>query len=130
MVEVPAPRSALSVSLEWQALCYFMHNYVLQVEKSPCRGHLVFLPELYQEKITSLSFKHAVLSVSYLSLFRSSRFQPLYVNARKHYGAALTELATALGVNELVRRDETLAASLLLSMFMVSQYPILFLSLF
>ncbi|GFN19596.1 hypothetical protein ABZX51_011153 [Aspergillus tubingensis] len=114
----PSPPAAITPCLEWQSLCYFFHQHVLPTEKSPCEGHLAFLPELYQEKGNDPSLRHAILSVSYLSLFNTARVNELYVNARKHYGVALKSLTTSLSNKETSTQDETFAAALFLSMFM------------
>lgn len=105
--------------LEWQSLCYFFHQHVLQVARSPCEGHLAFFPELYQERGDDPCLRNAILSVSYLTLFNTSGVQQLQVHARKHYGAALNSLIATLNSNELALRDEVVAASLFLSMFTV-----------
>ncbi|BCS03205.1 Zn(II)2Cys6 transcription factor [Aspergillus luchuensis] len=114
----PSPPAAITPCLEWQSLCYFFHQHVLPTEKSPCEGHLAFLPELYQEKGNDPSLSHAILSVSYLSLFNTARVNELYVNARKHYGVALKSLTASLSNRETSTQDETFAAALFLSMFM------------
>ncbi|GKZ22829.1 hypothetical protein AbraIFM66951_004953 [Aspergillus brasiliensis] len=114
----PSPPAAITPCLEWQSLCYFFHQHVLPTQKSPCEGHLAFLPELYQEKGNDPSLRHAILSVSYLSLFNTARVDELYVNARKHYGAALKSLTASLSNKETSLQDETFAAALFLSMFM------------
>lgn len=112
------PRSPVPC-LEWQSLCYFFHQHVLPVSKSPCEGHLAFFPELYQEKGDDPCLRNAILSVSYLTLFNTSGVQQLQIHARKHYGAALNSLIATLNSNELALRDEIVAASLFLSMFIV-----------
>ncbi|PYH89338.1 hypothetical protein BO71DRAFT_363713 [Aspergillus ellipticus CBS 707.79] len=112
-----SPPTAITPCLEWQSLCYFFHQHVLHTHRSPCEGHLAFLPELYQERGTDPCLRNAILSVSYLSLFNASRMDELYVNARKHYGAALKGLTQALSNDEASTLDETFAAALFLSMF-------------
>ena len=116
----PSPPAAITPCLEWQSLCYFFHQHVLPTQRSPCEGHLEFLPELYQEKGSDPCLRHAILSVSYLSLFNTARVNELYVNARKHYGVALKSLTAALSNKETSGQDETFAAALFLSMFIVS----------
>ncbi|RAK95286.1 Zn(II)2Cys6 transcription factor [Aspergillus ibericus CBS 121593] len=113
----PSPPAAITPCLEWQSLCYFFHQHVLPTQKSPCEGHLEFLPELFQEKGNDPCLRHALLSVSYLSLYNTARLNELYVNARKHYGIALKSLTTALNGTETSSQDETFAAALFLSMF-------------
>jgi len=121
-ISSPQPRSGPALSLEWQAICYFMHHYVLKVHKSPCRGFLAFFPELYKEKGDNACLKHAVFSVASLSLFNASLVGQLYVNARRHYGSAIRSLYNALKSNETAVTDEVFAASLFLNVFTVCLY--------
>lgn len=116
----PKPRSGPALSLEWQALCYFVHHHVLHVHRSPCRGYLAFFPDLYREMGDNCLFlQHAVLGVASLALFNTSRVGQLYVNARKHYGSAMGFLCQALSSSEIAMKDEIFAATLLLSVFAV-----------
>ena len=116
----PEPRSGPALSLEWQALCYFVHHHVLHVHRSPCRGYLAFFPDLYREMGDHCLFlQHAALGVASLALFNTSRVDQLYVNARKHYGSAMRFLCHALGSSETAVKDEVFTASLLLSVFAV-----------
>lgn len=107
------------ISLEWQAMSYFFHHYILRVEKSPCRGHLVFLPELYQERGGNSCLKDALLSVSYLALFKSTGAAIIRVHAYNHYGSALKGLVHELNYFKAAMKEETLVISLCLSMFKV-----------
>lgn len=106
---------------ESQSLGYFHDQYVLHAQRSPCEGHLAFLPDLFREKGDDPCLKHAVLSVSYLSLHNVSRRGELHANARRHYGLALNSLSTALSIEGAYLKDEVFAAALFLSMFLVSE---------
>ncbi|PYH48533.1 Zn(II)2Cys6 transcription factor [Aspergillus saccharolyticus JOP 1030-1] len=103
---------------ESQSLGYFYDQHVLHAQRSPCEGHLAFLPDLLREKGNDPCLKHAVLSVSYLSLHNASRRGELHANARRHYGMALTSLITALSIEGAYMKDEVFAAALFLSMFL------------
>ncbi|RAH85439.1 hypothetical protein BO86DRAFT_445888 [Aspergillus japonicus CBS 114.51] len=103
---------------ESQSLGYFYDQFVLHAQRSPCEGHLAFLPDLFREKGDDPCLKHAVLSVSYLSLHNVSRRAELYANARRHYGLALNSLGTALSIEGAYMKDEVFAAALFLSMFL------------
>ncbi|RAL07349.1 Zn(II)2Cys6 transcription factor [Aspergillus homomorphus CBS 101889] len=111
------PASVVSDDCELMSLCYFNHHHVLRVQRSPCEGHLAFFPDLFQERGDEPCFKHAVLSVSYLTLFHKARVHMLQINARRHYGLALRLLNQALSFSQSQIRDEIFAASLFLSMF-------------
>ncbi|RAH41048.1 Zn(II)2Cys6 transcription factor [Aspergillus brunneoviolaceus CBS 621.78] len=115
------PRSTIASIIpedsELMSLCYFHHHHVLRVQRSPCEGHLAFFPDLFQERGNDPCFKHAVLSVSYLTLFHRARVPKFQINARRHYGLALRLLNQALSFSQAQVRDEIFAASLFLSMF-------------
>ncbi|KAE8161591.1 hypothetical protein BDV40DRAFT_181322 [Aspergillus tamarii] len=111
------PQSLSITSWELWPLSYFFHQHVLIVHRSPCGGHLAFLPELYREKGSEPCLKHAVLSVAYLALFNSNRSHSLLIQARNNYSTALMALAASLNTLESAARDEVFAASLFLSMF-------------
>ncbi|KAL4754500.1 hypothetical protein BDW72DRAFT_190089 [Aspergillus terricola var. indicus] len=96
----------------------FMRTHVLIVEKSPCGGHLAFLPEFYGEKSSEPCLRHSVLSLGYLALFNNRhQSQALWIQARKHYSAALAALAAAIDTKESAVRDEVFASALFLGIF-------------
>ncbi|KAI9923944.1 hypothetical protein ASPWEDRAFT_170420 [Aspergillus wentii DTO 134E9] len=104
-------------SLEQQALGFFCHQHILPAEEGIPSGHLSHLPELYVQRWHSDCFQNAMLSVSYLTLFNSTGFKPLYIGARKYYGKAMVALRDALRCPVAVLEDATLASALVLSMF-------------
>lgn len=106
-------------SLEQQALGFFCHQHILPAEEGIPSGHLSHLPELYVQRWHSDCFQNAMLSVSYLTLFNSTGFKPLYIGARKYYGKAMVALRDALRCPVAVLEDATLASALMLSMFVV-----------
>ncbi|KAB8204945.1 hypothetical protein BDV34DRAFT_110962 [Aspergillus parasiticus] len=114
---ISVPQCLSITSWESWPLSYFFHQHVLIVHRSPCGGHLAFLPELYREKGSEPCLKHAVLSVAYLALFNSNRSSFLWTQARNNYSIALVALAASLNTPESAARDEVFAASLFLSMF-------------
>ncbi|KAB8256536.1 hypothetical protein BDV32DRAFT_153158 [Aspergillus pseudonomiae] len=117
-LQSPSVPQCLSIaSWELWPLSYFFHQHVLIVHRSPCGGHLAFLPDLYREKGSEPCLKHAVLSVAYLTLFNSNRSPLLWTQARTNYSTALVALAASLNTPESAARDEVFAACLLLSMF-------------
>ncbi|KAL2793126.1 hypothetical protein BJX66DRAFT_352058 [Aspergillus keveii] len=87
-----------SACSDTSSLAYFMHHHVVVIHKSPCGGHLTFLPDLYREKGSEPCLSHAVQSVAYLSLFNIHGAPTLWYQARRQY-------------------NEVFASSLLLSMF-------------
>ncbi|KAL4982287.1 hypothetical protein BDW68DRAFT_182691 [Aspergillus falconensis] len=106
-----------SACSDTSSLSYFMHRHVVVIHKSPCGGHLTFLPDLYREKGSEPCLKHAVQSVAYLSLFNLHGAPTLWYQARRQYSLALAALAAAIDTPETAAGDEVFASSLLLSMF-------------
>ncbi|CEL02163.1 hypothetical protein ASPCAL03335 [Aspergillus calidoustus] len=106
-----------SACSDMSSLAYFMHHYVVVIHKSPCGGHLTFLPDLYREKGAEPCLSHAVQSVAYLSLFNLHGAPTLWYQARRQYSLALAALAAAIDTPESAAGDEVFASSLLLSMF-------------
>lgn len=113
------PVAAIPSSADWQSLCSFMNRIVLPVHRSPCEGYLAFLPKLYRERSDDACLKHAILSVSYLTLSREHKSHRLDIQARKNHGISLGLLKTALESQDSVIKDEILTACLLLSIFYV-----------
>lgn len=101
------------------SLGFFFHHHVLIVDKSPCGGHLAFLPDFYREKETEPCLRYAILSIGYLSLFKTHRARIFWVQAARNYSAALAALAAAISTTESAVRDEVFASALFLSMFTV-----------
>lgn len=122
------PSKGLSECPDWQSLCNFMNRIVIQVHRSPCSGHLAFMPDLFREKGAAPHLKHAILSVSHLTIFNDTGHREFYWRARKNHGLALGHLNKALGSHENAVKDETLAACLLMSMFYVRTEDALFFS--
>ncbi|KAL3493282.1 hypothetical protein BJX62DRAFT_223946 [Aspergillus germanicus] len=109
--------SISSACSDTSSLAYFMHHHVVVIHKSPCGGHLTFLPDLYREKGSEPCLRHAVQSVAYLSLFNRHGAPTLCYQARKQYSLALAALAAAIDTPETAAGDEVFASTLLLSMF-------------
>jgi hypothetical protein len=115
----PRPATAIPLCTGSQSLCSFMNRIVISVHLSPCEGYLAFLPKLYRERNDDACLKHAILSVSYLTLSREHKSQKLEIQAQKNHGLSLGLLKTALESQESVVIDEILTACLLLSVFYV-----------
>lgn len=113
------PSRGLPECADWQSICNFMNQVVLRVHRSPCKGYLAFMPDLFQEKGDDPCLKHAILSISYLTLSNKTGHQELHLKARKNHGLSLEHLNKALGSRENAVKDEILAACLLLSIFYV-----------
>lgn len=80
---------------------------------------MAFLPDLFEEKGNVPCLRHAILSVSYITLANMSGTQEFYIKGRKNYGLSLCHLNKMLSSPEDALKDETFAACLLLSIFFV-----------
>ncbi|RDW74650.1 Zn(II)2Cys6 transcription factor domain-containing protein [Aspergillus mulundensis] len=116
-VSMNIPQSISTSHSDDVPLSFFMHTHVLIVDKSPCGGHLAFLPEFYREKSSEPCLRHSVLSLGCLALFNYHRSKDLWIKARKHYSAALAALAAAIDTKESAIRDEVFASALFLGIF-------------
>ncbi|KAL4816601.1 hypothetical protein BDW67DRAFT_175502 [Aspergillus spinulosporus] len=117
-VPISIPPSIRTRNPDEVSVSCFMRTYVLIVEKSPCGGHLAFLPEFYRENSSEPCLRHSVLSLGYLALFNNRhQSQALWIQARKHYSAALAALAAAIDTKESAVRDEVFATALFLGIF-------------
>ncbi|KAL4995177.1 hypothetical protein BDV10DRAFT_188294 [Aspergillus recurvatus] len=116
-IPIPIPPSIPTRNTEELSVSCFMQTHVLIVDKSPCGGHLAFLPGFYREKSSEPCLRHSVLSLGYLALFQRHQSQNLWIQARKHYSAALAALAAAIDTKESAVRDEVFASAVLLGIF-------------
>ncbi|KAL4799980.1 hypothetical protein BDV19DRAFT_384818 [Aspergillus venezuelensis] len=119
-VPIPAlsiPRYISTTCSDASSLSFFFHHHVLIVDRSPCGGHLAFLPEFYREKQTHPCLHYSILSLGYLSLFNVHESPVFWIEARKKYSAALAALAAAIDTTQSAVRDEVFASALLLGIF-------------
>ncbi|CBF79551.1 hypothetical protein AN7519.2 [Aspergillus nidulans FGSC A4] len=109
-VPMRIPPSIRTRNPEEVSVSCFMRTYVLIVEKSRRGGHLAFLPEFYLEKSSESCLRLSVLSLGYLALFNNRhQSQTIWIQARKHYSAALAALAAVIDTKESAVRDEVFA---------------------
>ncbi|KAL4980877.1 hypothetical protein BDW66DRAFT_156033 [Aspergillus desertorum] len=119
---MPIPPSIPIRNTEELSVSCFMQTHVLIVDKSPCGGYLAFLPEFYSEKSAEPCLRHSVVSLGYLALFNRHKSQNPWIQARKHYSAALAALAAAIGTKESAVRDEVFASALFLGVFSLNDH--------
>ncbi|PFH62509.1 hypothetical protein XA68_13248 [Ophiocordyceps unilateralis] len=112
--------SVLQLPLEDLASCHFISNYVLIPRQAlaTTRGFLEFLVPLLKKQTLTPSFKHAFDACSLASLNnRVGCGNDFEKQALGCYTKALAATFGALRDPNLVKRDETLAAILLLGLF-------------
>ncbi|KAL4987657.1 hypothetical protein BDW68DRAFT_187872 [Aspergillus falconensis] len=114
----PNPPTIPTMNTEELSVSCFMQTHVLIVDESPCGGHLAFLPEFYREKSSDPCLRHSVLGLAHLALFHRHQSQNLWIQARKHYSAALAALAAAIDTKESAVRDDVLASALFLGILL------------
>ncbi|KAI0104221.1 hypothetical protein GGR51DRAFT_227743 [Nemania sp. FL0031] len=114
MSVMPSPK----VSIEEQASCHFIANFVLMPEDGRTVGHLDFVLPLLKEHGPDSHIQHAFNACS-LTFLNNRRGVGggCWDRALSEYSMALAKTNTALRNTETQQSDSTLAAVLLLGMF-------------
>ncbi|RFU26910.1 hypothetical protein B7463_g9420, partial [Scytalidium lignicola] len=107
-----------SVSTNWQqiAIPRFFADYVSQSNMFT-KGNFRFLPDIYNQRMSSPHFDEALRAVAFMSLANQLGKDDLSVEARKLYGSAIVRVATQLHNVEGAIDDTVIASSLLFSLF-------------
>ena len=109
----------INVSLDEQATCHFVANFVLISQTQGCSGFLDFVPWLLQQDLPSRPLHHAFQACALGAL--SNRVNPgntnLSFKVMSAYTKALKAVHQALQDPAESRSDATLAAILLLGLF-------------
>lgn len=114
--------TSLVTPLEQQATCYLLADYVL-VSDSPGgrKGYYKFAYKLLTRPSPAKCLVSAFKAVSFVALASRPGASYLTIEAESHYSKALREVNKAIQSPEEVKRDDTLAAVLLLAFYEVSQ---------
>lgn len=115
MVSVP---DAIPASIEQQAFCYFLSNFVLMPRQGTV-GYLDFLVPLYNADQTRSHLSSAFSAVALAALASRPNSRRLFPTALKQYDVALRSTNKALADPVQQKQDQTLAAVLLLGLFEV-----------
>ncbi|KAJ5884037.1 uncharacterized protein N7473_010923 [Penicillium subrubescens] len=106
-------------------VCYFLYEYCVAPRPGIFSGHLDFLERFLKSASLTSCLWPATLASAYLSLSRQYKSQQLNVIARKYYGEALCSVNNILSQNTSLWQNDTLAAIMLLHMFVVTIIGIL-----
>lgn len=101
-------------------ICYLLYEYCVAPRPGISSGHLDFLEHFHKSASPKSCLWHATLASAYLSLSRQYKSQQLNVIAREYYGKALCSVNRIISQNTKLWKDDTLAAIMLLHMFMVT----------
>ncbi|KAF2266388.1 hypothetical protein CC78DRAFT_156307 [Lojkania enalia] len=102
-------------SLEDQALCFFLSNYVVLPKFIP-RGHFEWLYEVLKSDAEEI-LRTSVIAASLAALATSKKSVRLVRKAREAYVSALRMTNESLGCSALVKKDSTLMAVIMLGMY-------------
>ena len=103
-----------------QAVCMFFYDFV--VTSSDARtdvGYLQILPDLWNKDFNTPACQEAVSAAALMYLAHRSSLENLVFQARHHYGTTLRLIAGALGSQEELKKDSTLAAVLCAGLYEV-----------
>jgi hypothetical protein len=114
---LPSPQNSLVYSVQEQAKA---HLFVHYMAGGPCGGHMSYLLPLTKD--TRNSAVNAALTAVGLAALSNIRLSPrMMLKARQEYTTALSQTNHALKDPILSKRDDILAAVVLLGMFEVSK---------
>lgn len=114
---VTPPRNGLTYPIQELARAHLFVNYM---SGGPCGGHMSYLLPLMKDSRNSPVLTTALAAVG-LAALSNIRLSPrMMLQARKEYTTALSQTNHALRDHILSKRDDTLAAVVLLGMFEVS----------
>lgn len=123
----PAPSFALSVSIQEQALLYFLSSFVIMPKLGTIRGYLDFLVPMLQSSDynnSTLSLCVGAVSMAAFGTRPNSKFVRPY--AIRQYSRALQQLNGDLRIIGHAMRDETLASVILMGLFEVGVHYCLY----
>lgn len=114
--------TSLVTPLEQRATCFLLADYVL-VSDSPGgrKGYYKFVYKVLTRPRPAKCLLSAFKAVSFVALASRPGASYLAIEAESHYSKALREVNKAIQDPEQVKRDDTLAAVLLLAFYEVSQ---------
>jgi len=112
---------AMSVSVDEQAPCYFVTNYVAEADQSS-KGHFDFLLPMMQSEPpdSQLSIAFSAVAMASLANRPNTRNKKLWNEAVFRYSKALKATNLALQDPTKQKSDQTLAAVLMLGFYEVS----------
>jgi hypothetical protein len=119
-----SPTYCLTTSIDDQAFCFFLKNFVLSPCKGNSRSYISFVVPAMMKEQTQTS-KPSLLCTSVkavsLALFGNRpNSRSLQSKAAKQYSKALKEVNHALANPKLALEDQTLAAVIMMGIFEVS----------
>jgi len=105
---------------EDSATVFFFRNFILLPQDSgSMRGYLEYLIPMYNSASPGSIVRLATHAVACAGLANHPTKAGLRIHASKNYGRALKQIGTRLQSPELAKSDETLMATLLLSLYEV-----------
>ncbi|KAL2857053.1 hypothetical protein BJY01DRAFT_242456 [Aspergillus pseudoustus] len=100
-----------------ESICYFLYEYCIAPRPGVFSGHLDFLEDFLRSFPSTSCLWPATFASAYLSLSRHYKSPQLNIVARRYYGDALRSINTILSREPKSWQDDTLAAIMLLQMF-------------
>lgn len=113
---IPQP---LSPSIEEQATCFFVQNYIWE-DFSSSRGYFHCLPTIYRALPETSAVTHAVVSIGLAGLANTMKSGKVLTKATRRYSLALSSVNAALQDVEKAKEDQTLIAVMLLGLYEVT----------
>ena len=110
------------MAADWhsQAVCMFFYDFVITSKDATTDvGYLQILPDLWNKDFNTPACQETISAVALMYLAHRSSLEYPLLQARHHYGNALRLIAGALGNQEELKKDSTLAAVLCAGLYEV-----------
>ena len=115
-----SPPPLIAIDWEQQAVNFFLYSMVIpKTAIRPLGGYLDFLPAFCADSNRSTCFNNALYAVAFQSISPRTTMRQHALRARLYHTKALSAVQSALNNPIEVRKDETLAALLLLERYQV-----------
>ena len=119
-ISTPVPNE-LDLSLEQQALCHFLANWILIHPEGTSHGYMECTVPLIDKASPESAFGLSIKATAMASLAGRPNAKPLLSIANYHYAKALSTLNAALRDPVMAYQDQTLAAVITLGLYEASR---------
>jgi hypothetical protein len=121
-ISPPLP-NVLDLSLEQQALCHFLANWVLIHPEGTSHGYMECTVTLIGAALPESAFSLCIKATAMASLASRPHSKALLPRANMYYAKALSTLNAALRDPVMAYQDQTLAAVIMLGLYEASPLP-------
>lgn len=116
---LPSFATNLTTNLEERATCYFFYNYVIDGSDNRLHMGYQYLKTIYLNEVVSSTMTDAIVALGLAGIANTFKDRKIMISAASRYNAALQSVNKALEDTEEAKKDQTLGAVMLLSLYEV-----------